>query len=228
VKIRGFRIELGEIEATLAHHPAVTDVIVLAREAESTQGAGDKRLVAYLVCPDEAPPTAELRGFLQQHLPDYMLPGAFVTLPAFPLNPNGKVDRQALLLLDHEGLPASESYVAPRSETESAIAELWQEMLGVAQVGIHDDFFALGGHSLLGAQFIGRLRATFQVEIPLRTVFENPTVAGIARLIDDAVQDQPDEFAQLAALLEEVENLSPDQVQTLLTEKSESVRGNHE
>ena len=159
VKIRGFRIELGEIETVMEQHPAVREVVVLAREDEP----GDKRLVAYVV-PNEAPsPTVselrpqELRHFLKQKLPDYMVPSIFVMLDTLPLTPNGKVDRRALPAPDRTRPDLEEAFVAPRTPMESLVAEVWQEALGVDQVGVYDNFFDLGGHSLLAMQVIAKL-----------------------------------------------------------------------
>jgi amino acid adenylation domain-containing protein len=177
VKIRGFRIELGEIEAALGQHPAIQQVVVVARE----DVPGDKRLVAYTVAqPSQMPKASDLRGYLKAKLPDYMVPSAFVSLEALPLTPNGKVDRRALPDPDYSG---SELFVAPRTQLEEAVAACWSQMLGVERVGIHDDFFDLGGHSLLAMQVISRLRTIVQVEVPLRSFFEAPTVAQLAETI---------------------------------------------
>ena len=165
VKIRGFRIELGEIEAVLGQHPAVTETVVLAREDKQ----GNKRLVAYIVrYQGSTISTSELRNFLRQKLPDYMIPSAFVMLDSLPLTPNGKIDRKALPEPDSERPDLEDSYIAPRSPIEKVLAGIWCEVLGLNQVGVHDNFFELGGHSLLATQVISRLRNVFEVEIPLR------------------------------------------------------------
>jgi amino acid adenylation domain-containing protein len=175
VKVRGFRIELGEIEAALGSHPALGGNVVVAREEEP----GDKRLVAYVVGRGAQPPGAsELRAFLKERLPDYMIPQAFVALDSLPLTPNGKVDRRALPA--PAAYAAGDAYVAPRTEAEKLLAELWAQALGVEQVGMNDDFFDLGGHSLLATRLVNRVKEVFGVEIPLRSVFETPTVAGMA------------------------------------------------
>ena len=178
VKIRGFRIEPGEIEATLAQHPAVRQVVVLARE----DVPGNKRLVAYLVTVDPQVPPAieELRAFLKAKLPEYMVPSAFVMLPVMPLTPNGKVDRQALPAPDASRPRTQQAYVAPRSVLEEQLAGIWQRVLGLERVGIHDNFFVLGGHSLLATQVISRIRTALRAELPLRSLFESPTIAGLA------------------------------------------------
>jgi amino acid adenylation domain-containing protein len=179
VKIRGFRIELGEIEAALTAHPKVRQAVVIAPVEEQT---GSKRLVAYIVSKVEPLTTNELRDFLKQKLPGYMVPSAFVLLDAMPLTSNGKVDRRALPLPDI-ALSRSVSFVPPRTPTEEAIAGIFTEILKVEQVGIHDSFFELGGHSLNATQVISRLRETFSIELPLRCLFESPTVAQLDRSI---------------------------------------------
>jgi amino acid adenylation domain-containing protein len=181
VKIRGFRIELGEIEGTLARHPAVHEAIVLVLEDES----GDKRLLAYVTANEEIHPTAsELRTFLKDRLPEHMMPAAFIVLDSFPLNANGKVDRRALPAPDSQRPELDEAFVACRTPTEELLAEIWAHVLGVQRVGIHDNFFQLGGHSLLATQVVSRIREAFKVEMPLRDLFESPTVAGLAEKID--------------------------------------------
>jgi amino acid adenylation domain-containing protein len=178
VKIRGFRIEPGEIEAVLAQHPAVRQCLVLAREDRP----GQRRLVAYVVMDEDRDGNASLREYLKARLPDYMIPSAFVPLGALPLTPNGKVDRQALPAV--EGLEAERSYVAPKTETQSRLAGLWAEVLGLQRVGITDDFFDLGGHSLLAAEVTGRARESFGITLPVRVIFEAPTVMALGEHID--------------------------------------------
>jgi thioesterase domain-containing protein/acyl carrier protein len=186
VKIRGFRIELGEIEACLAKHAQVHDAVVLA------MGEGnDKRLVAYMVAePDDA-----LAGALRTHvaaaLPEYMVPSAFVRLDALPLTPNGKLDRRALPAPSADAF-AHQAYEAPQGELETTLAEIWSELLGVEQVGRHDSFFALGGHSLLALQMISRSRTALGFSIPMRTLFEAPTLAVLAQRVSaqDNVEDE--------------------------------------
>ncbi|MFI8716266.1 amino acid adenylation domain-containing protein [Stenotrophomonas sp. NPDC077464] len=177
VKIRGFRIELGEIEARLAACAGVREAVVIARE----DNPGDKRLVAYLVAtPEQVPDAAALRLQLQQDLPEYMLPSAFVRLAALPLTANGKLDRQALPAPDHTAVAAG-AYGVPEGEVEQAIATIWQDLLGLEQVGRHDTFFALGGNSLLVTRMIAQLRNQHGWQIPIRQVFETPTVVALAR-----------------------------------------------
>ncbi|WP_418054994.1 non-ribosomal peptide synthetase [Pseudomonas syringae] len=179
VKIRGFRVELGEIEAVLGACAGVSEAVVVARE--STPGQSDsKRLIAYL-CGDPVP-VEQLRAALMEALPDYMVPSAYVHLQAMPLTPNGKLDRLSLPAPGQEAF-ASRAYEAPQGEIEQTIADVWQELLGIEQVGRHDNFFELGGHSLLAVQVILRARETFGVEVPLRGLFEHPSLLALADLI---------------------------------------------
>jgi amino acid adenylation domain-containing protein len=179
VKVRGFRIELGDIEAALLQHAQVHQAVVVAREDQP----GDKRLVGYVIPEGESALTpAELRAFLKERLPDYMIPTAFVTLAQFPLTPNGKVDRRAL---PTPGVTAGEvrEYVAPRTLLEEDIAAIWAEVLRIERVGMHDNFFELGGHSLLATKVVARLREKLSIDPPLSALFEVPTVAELAEKI---------------------------------------------
>jgi amino acid adenylation domain-containing protein len=179
VKIRGFRIELGEIEAALAQHPAIRENVVVVREDEP----GDKRLVAYVVAKGESSlQVIELRQFLTERLPNYMVPNAIVVLESLPLTANGKVDRRALPKPDLNSQPL-DKYVAPRTPVEEILAQIWSQVLKVERVGINDNFFELGGHSLLATQLVSRIRSIFQTELPLRNLFAAPTVAEQAQLI---------------------------------------------
>ena len=181
VKIRGFRIELGEIEAKLGEHPAVKQTLVMVKE----DVPGDKRLVAYVVMQPKQVllTTSELRRFLLDKLPHYMVPAAFVFLDTMPLNPNGKVDRRALPAPDISDFQDTNTFVKPRNATEEVLAVIWGQILGLAQISIHSNFFELGGHSLLATQVISRVRQSFGVEIPLHLFFETPTIAGLASAI---------------------------------------------
>ena len=184
VKIRGYRVELGEIESALASHPAVREAAAAARD----EATGEKRLVGYLV-PRGAPPTeAELRAFLKERLPEYMVPSAFVVLGSMPMTPNGKIDRKALPDPEPARGDGPAPYVPPRGPVEDALVAIWSEVLGRPKVGVHDDFFDMGGHSLLAAQLLARVRETFGVEPPLNDLFESPTVAGLGRLVEDALR----------------------------------------
>ncbi|HEX4961859.1 MAG TPA: non-ribosomal peptide synthase/polyketide synthase [Thermoanaerobaculia bacterium] len=181
IKIRGFRIELGEIEAALLSLPEVREAVVLARSDGSDRSDRSVGLVAYVVGDAS---TGALRVALRERLPDYMVPAAFVTLAALPLTANGKVDREALPAPERQSAP--ETYVAPRTPVEEVLAGIWAGLLGLDRVGANDHFFALGGHSLLATQGMSRLRAAFGVEMPLRDLFEAPTVAGLAARVEAA------------------------------------------
>ena len=179
VKIRGFRIEPGEIESVLGQHPAVRQAVVVARGDSPER----KHLVCFLTANGPAPSSQELRSFLKGNLPEYMTPSAFVLLDALPLSPNGKVDRQALPALAETAEPHTD-FVAPRTAVEQTVADVWAGVLGVQRVGVYDNFFDLGGHSLLATQVISRVAQAFQVELPLRRLFEAPTVAGLAETVE--------------------------------------------
>ncbi|MBF1989859.1 non-ribosomal peptide synthetase [Fischerella thermalis] len=180
VKIRGFRIEIGEIESVLNQHPDVQVTVVVVREDKP----GDQRLVAYIVSKSKQDiNTTELRNFLQEKLPRYMLPTAFVILDKLPLNPNGKVDRKALPA-PNTTTEFAISFVPPRTPTEQIVADIWAEVLGQEKIGIYDNFFDLGGHSLLATQVISRLREAFKIDLPLRSLFENPIVKNLVERIE--------------------------------------------
>ncbi|MEH1920952.1 amino acid adenylation domain-containing protein [Nostoc sp.] len=190
VKVRGFRIELGEIETVLAAHPQVKEAVVIPREDEP----GNKRLVAYIV-PKQHLDTSELLCYLKQKLPEYMLPSAFVKLlDALPLTPSGKTDRRALPApLSRETRNVSTDLMPPRTATEEVLAGIWSDVLGLEQVGIYDNFFALGGHSLSAMQVISRLRETFKVELPISCLFDYPTVAKLDQQISESRQKEAGE-----------------------------------
>ncbi|CUS39183.1 non-ribosomal peptide synthetase [Candidatus Nitrospira nitrificans] len=185
IKLRGFRIELGEIETHLLSSPLVREGAVLLH----ADARGEKRLAAYLVGHEGGgPDVPALRDFLLSQLPEYMVPTAFVPLPALPRTPNGKIDRLALAALDL-GDQLARPYTAPRTATEDILAGIWSDVLGVERVGAHDDFFELGGHSLLATQIMSRIRSTFHIELSLRTVFESTSVAALATAVDRARKD---------------------------------------
>ncbi len=213
VKIRGFRVELGEIEALLSQHPEIRETAVIIRE----DIPGDKRIVACIVCnPEPAPTVNDLRDFLSQHLPNFMIPSAFVMLDALPITPNGKIDRRALLthtapnsvvapqptpttnqadskILQTENTSPNNldtSIDAPRNATESALVGIWQQVLGLDIVRTHDNFFALGGHSLLAAKVIVLCYQAFSIELSLRDLFVSPTIAGLAEIIERSHQQE--------------------------------------
>jgi amino acid adenylation domain-containing protein len=202
VKIRGFRIELGEIEAVLGEHGAVRQAVVLARE----DTPGDKRLVAYVVPGDASfAGTEPLRAHLRTRLPEFMLPATYVVLDHFPLTPNGKIDRRALpapALAPYNDL----TYAAPVGEIETTLARIWAEVLTVERIGRHDNFFKLGGHSLLAVQVGSRIRQLFSLEIPLRAIFEEPTIAALALLLlEKQFESERDE--EMERMLGELEAL---------------------
>ncbi len=180
IKIRGYRVELDEISSVLDSHPEVKASAVTVSGSSSEE----KRLVAYLVLATESQPTANVfREYLQRHLPDYMIPAAFVRLEALPLTNNGKVDRSALPQPNGNVLP-EEAYVAPRSLVEQRLAELIAPLLHVERVGANDNFFLLGGHSLLGTQLLTRISETFGIELSLLTIFDHPTLAEMSNEIE--------------------------------------------
>jgi amino acid adenylation domain-containing protein len=180
VKIRGFRIELGEIEATLAAHAKVRSCAVVVREDEP----GHKQLVGYLISADrDAPSSDDLRAFLKERLPDYMIPAKFVYLESLPLTPNGKVDRKALPAPSIQHFAAGNGGT-PRTETAKVIAALWSELLHMDGIGIHDDFFDLGGDSMTAVALVTRLRSAFGCDPGLSVLFERPTIAGISEVVD--------------------------------------------
>jgi acyl carrier protein len=180
VKIRGYRIEPGEIEAVLAQHRSIKEAVVVARD----DSLGSQRLVAYVVADAVSVPSAnELRGFVQQTLPEHMVPSAFEFLESLPLTPNGKLDRKALPAPGQREA-ASRETVAPRSANEALVVGVFQEVLRRADIGVLDNFFDLGGHSLMAARVMAKLREKARVDLPLRNLFERPTPAELAAAID--------------------------------------------
>jgi amino acid adenylation domain-containing protein len=212
VKIRGFRIELGEVETVLSQHPVVRQSVVIVRE----DSPGDRRLVAYVVSsPDQVCTASELRSFLKEKLPEYMVPSAFVVLDAFPLTPNGKLDRKALPAPDQNRPALDETFTAPRTPVEELLTQIWSDVLKVDKVSIHDNFFDLGGHSLLATQLVSRVRDAFQMDIPLRTLFEKPTVEELAIAIMHHSRKQISEN-ELSGILNDLESLSTDELKQRL------------
>ncbi|MFN8008648.1 MAG: amino acid adenylation domain-containing protein [Terriglobia bacterium] len=193
VKIRGFRIELGEIESVLRQHPKVRESLVLMKDG----GISGKQLVAYVLHHQNTVPTsAELRQFLKEKLPDYMIPSAFVSLERFPLTTNGKIDRRALPDPGGTRSALESAYVAPKTEVEKTITAVWQELLGLDRIGIYDNFFELGGHSLLATQVISRLQKRFGVQFTLHSFFAAPTIESIATAVDSALRKGKKDQAQ--------------------------------
>ena len=216
VKLRGFRIELGEIKAALTQHPEVRETAVLVRE----DSPGDKRVVAYVVPRGSSVSVSELRRFLTTKLPEYMIPAVFVMLDALPVTPNGKIDRKALPCPDHTRPEIVEPYLAARTPTEELLVGIWTEALKLERLGIRDNFFDLGGYSLLATMVISRINHQFHIEVPLRSMFESQTVAAMAKLIEEQ-REQPVSSEVLDRTLSEIEALSEEEVETLLTEKAD-------
>jgi surfactin family lipopeptide synthetase A len=180
VKIRGFRIELGEIETVLRQHPSISDTVVVARE----DTPGEKRVVAYFVPTGDAVLiTSELRSFLKEKLPEYMLPSAFVTLKNLPLTPNGKVDRRALPAPDQSDLARSRMFAGPRDSVESRLVEIWQTVLGVRPIGVTDNYFELGGHSLVAVKLMNGIEEAFGKTLPIATLLQAPTIEQFAAIV---------------------------------------------
>jgi acyl carrier protein len=174
-------VELGEIEAALLQHPGVKEVAVLMWGVEEDK----KRIVAYVVAHEkDGLSRVDLREYLKTKLPEYMVPGGWIMLEDLPLTTNGKLDREALAGHEEESDTEAEEYVAPRTELEQKVAEVWNEVLRMEQVSIHANFFDLGGHSLIAAQLVSRLQQAFSVSIPLRLVFDSPTIAELAEGIE--------------------------------------------
>lgn len=212
VKIRGFRIELGEIEAVLNKHPDVNKAVVLAQ----TDTTNQQRLIAYIVSNQTVKEAkSNFHSFLQQKLPEYMIPSAFIFLKSLPLTSNGKIDRQALLNINLDDYLFKANFIAPRTAAEKVIANIWKQTLGVNQIGIYDNFFALGGHSLLATQVFFKLNKIFQVELSLSQLFETPTVAGLLEVITQQLGGS-DVVENIAQILLEIQQFSPEEVREIL------------
>ncbi len=220
IKLRGRRIELTEIEAALAEHPSVQQAAVLMREDAQRNG----QLIAHIA--QRAGMEAggrELRDYLKTRLPEYMLPAGFVMLDSLPLTPSGKIDRRALELHAPARPQSPCEYRAPQTALEKVVAGIFSEVLGAARVGACDNFFELGGHSLLGTQVVSRIREVFQIQMPLRRIFEEPTVSGLAQaLLRDPEQAR---IQRMAELLVQFSNLSDEQAESLLRQSATSIPG---
>jgi amino acid adenylation domain-containing protein len=204
VKLRGFRVELGEVESALNGHPAVHQSAIELREDAPEQ----KRLVAYVVPDGAAPSPSELRAFVLKMLPEYMVPSTFVVLDELPLAPSGKVDRRALPMPEDPRAQLEAEFVAPRGTLEERVAGIWSEVLGVEWVGAHDNFFELGGHSLLAVRVMTRLNQHFGVELPLRALFDAPTVAGLALAVTQMKAEAEVDIDQMLAEVERMQGQS--------------------
>ncbi len=208
VKIRGYRIELGEIESVLSRHVQAKEAVVVARE----DSFGNKQLVGY-VTPSHGkhPPVESLRSFLRERLPEYMIPSVFMVLESFPLTPNKKVDRKALPAPEQVRHMAAGDILQPKTHTEKELLKIWKETLSIEEIGAGDSFFDLGGHSLSAVQVTMRIRQVFDVDFPMRLVFQAPTLIELAAKIDELVLEQVDS-QELDALLNEIEQLSDEEV----------------
>ena len=216
VKTRGYRIELAEIEMALLALETIKEAAVVARE----NPPGDQRLVAYLVPAKQPPPTLSgLRHLLAERLPDHMIPSSFVMLDALPLTPTGKVDRKALPDRGNSRPELETPYIAPRTPVEEQLTSFWSEILGIDQVGIHDNFFDLGGHSMAASRVVSRVIRTFQLELPIKAMFNSPTVAEMAKIIALNETKKAGQEA-LARMLSEVESMSEGQAQKSLAEET--------
>ena len=213
VKIRGYRIELGEIETVLRQHPAIEDVVVIARKHIND----DTRLVAYVVASHSelSDLINKARRFLRERLPEYMVPSAFVVLDALPLSPNGKVDRKALPAPELSKNDLDSTFVAPRTPVEERLAAMWRETLGVEKISIYHDFFELGGHSLLLTQLASRIRKTFHTEVPLRILLDNSTLVEMSQTVLACQVEQADKV-KVAQMLKRLKQMSPDETKNLL------------
>ena len=181
VKIRGYRIELGEIESALRQHAAIQEAVVVVHQ----ESPNDKRLVAYVKEQQQPQPTtANLRLFLKKMLPEYMLPATFVWIEAFPNTPSGKIDRKALSALHWAPTDSEHTFVAPSTDMEKQLAPLWERILSVSPIGVHESFFELGGHSLLATRLVSQMREMLHLDIPLQVLFQAPTIAALARWVD--------------------------------------------
>ena len=216
VKIRGFRIELGEIEKVLVSHPSIMDGVVISREDH----IGETRLIGYVVIKEGSKPTVnEIRNYLRNSLPDYMIPALIIFLDQFPFSPSGKVDRAKLPTPQNFRSGNEVEYVTPRNTQEEELTKICQDLLGLEKVGINDNFFEIGGHSLLATQFISRIRDLFKVEIQLRTLFEHPTIIEISEQISKQKQNGESDTERISRLLSKIDQLSKDEVLALLAEK---------
>jgi acyl carrier protein len=218
IKIRGQRVELGEIEATLKDYPGVHETVVIARENPS----GDPHLVAYLVAHSPADGlVAELHRFLKERLAEYMVPSAFVLLEAMPLSPNGKLDRSALPVPEQARPTLENQYVEPRTADEVVLARIWAGVLEIDKVGVQDNFFELGGHSLLALQMLFRVREMFEIDLPLRALFEAPTIAQLRRTIL-RLEQTPGRVEKIAQVFLAVNSMSEEEISAVLQQKSAS------
>jgi acyl carrier protein len=233
VKLRGMRIELGEIEEALSSHPQVRQGMV------ALDGDGEQGLVAYVTVnnTEHMPTASELRRYLRGKLPEHMVPGSYRRVEQWPLLPSGKVDRRAIAGMTAVPLPEAESWAAPRTEVERKLAAIWEELLKLRPIGIDQNFFELGGHSLLALQVMARIRSQFDVELAVRILFEGATIAALAAEVEKAqklglkartpILQRRERLKQASspeALLAQLDNLSPSELQSLLQRALEGKR----
>jgi acyl-coenzyme A synthetase/AMP-(fatty) acid ligase/acyl carrier protein len=222
-KVRGYRVEPGEVAVVLARREGVREAVAVVRGGE----AGEKRLVAYVVLEDGAgtvgasrPPTVdELRRYCSGVLPEYMVPSVFVVCDELPRTSSGKIDRPALPAPDRARPELEEAYIAPRTSVEREIADIWNDIIEIDRVGVHDNFFDLGGNSLLATQLVSRLRDSFQVELPLRRIFEDPTIEGLARMIGEGAEEKREETDRISSILKAMEHISDEDAKRMLEEE---------
>ena len=219
VKVRGYRVELGEVEAVLRGCAGVREAVVqLAGRGNGDGEGGEERLVGYVVATEVGGlPVEQLRAEMGERVPDYMIPGTFVMLERLPLNSSGKVERRELPEPERQRPQLGVGYVAARNKAEATLVEIWQEVLGLEQIGVEDNFFDLGGHSLLATQVISRVREAFHAELPLRIFFETPRVASLAQAITRSLSENGDDKS-LEEILREIEQLPPDEILPALVE----------
>jgi acyl carrier protein len=211
VKVRGFRVETGDVEEKLSVHPGIKEAAVIGH----TKNSGDTRLVAYIVPTKRPGPSAsELRTFLKERLPDYMIPSAFVTLDGLPRTPAGKIDRKALPDPGNARPNLDTPFVIPQTPVEARLVQIWAEVLSLDAVGILDNFFDLGGHSLAATRVVSQVIKQFQLELPLQSLFQSPTVAEMAAVIAENQAKKLDE-TDLHRILTELDSLSDDEARRL-------------
>jgi surfactin family lipopeptide synthetase C len=222
VKLRGFRIELEEVEAILNQHSLVKENVVILRE----DNPDEKRLAAYIVPQsqqiDNSPTKLQLRNFLREKLPEYAIPSAFVFLEQLPVSANGKIDRKSLPI-PTETFDLSNNYIPPTNAIEEILAGIWTKILHLQRVGIHDNFFDLGGHSLLATQVISRIREAFAIELPIRCLFESPSVAQLAQTLIER-ESKPGITQKRAQILQKIANMSPEETKRVLQQKKDPAK----
>jgi hypothetical protein len=218
VKVRGFRVELGEIEMVLSQHPSIREAAVILKEGADHS----KTIVAYLRCDPSLPPVADLRTFLRQKLPEYMIPAEFLVLDQFPLTSNGKLDRHALTTLATSRLPEVD-YVSPRNAVEEVLAGIWSGVLDRNRIGINDNFFDIGGHSLLATQIMAHIRSTLRIDLPLRRLFEAPTIERLAQVIL-ADETTPGQIDKIARVVMKLAHMSAEEAGRMLEQKKKQER----